>query len=179
MHFGHIHLSSTNSSNIHSHLPTPPTFKNIFENPWSPVCDAQIILSVGPSPGICSTCLPGVISLKKTEFPSHSPSSYQMTITPWLGMGLCACFPLRCLAFVWIDLTEALCMLSQLLWIYACISPVASRKYCFLVLIQSLWLLQSSELFFHNDAWILGKGMWSRHLIWSSASHSPYSLHIE
>lgn len=53
MHFGHNHPSSSNSSHVHSHLLTHPTFKNICENPYSPVCVAQIILNVGASTGVC------------------------------------------------------------------------------------------------------------------------------
>lgn len=74
----------------------------------------------------------------------YSPSSYHLPVVPQLGEGLCTPFSGPCWGFMWLKLTQGLCMLSQWLWVPTCSCPVVHRGHCFLVFIYYLWLLDSS-----------------------------------
>lgn len=65
--------------------------------------------------------------------------------------------PPLCWDFVWLELIQALCMLSQSLGIHV-FWPVVSGRCCFLEDIHNLWLLLSFHFLFHIDPWSLRGG---------------------
>lgn len=56
--------------------------------------------------------------LKKLDSPS--PGSYPFPLAPQLRVGLHASFPSPCWDFIWLELVQVLCVLSQLLWVHMC-----------------------------------------------------------
>lgn len=124
----------------HTFLPT-----RLLKYVWKPIKSSWCCpnnLEWVPSPGICSTYLSGVIALKKTDFLSHSPSNFQITVTPQLGVGRYAHVLLTCLNFVWIMhlsgfvlcifvstarslYVRLLCCISKILFPYSYSQPLA------------------------------------------------------
>lgn len=102
----HPHLS------LRPSFPAHPTesFLSFPSTEFSSYCPTA--LRSGTCPGDLST-YQRISSSKETDFPS--PSSYQMPVTPQLGMGLCAHLVPACWASVRrFELAQVLCMLSQI-----------------------------------------------------------------
>lgn len=104
--------------------------------------------------------IPSAIPVEKTDL--LSPSSYQLQMTPWLGMGLCPPFAFLVLGFVWIELVQVLCVLSWCLWAHVWISTVESVRCCFLGVIHNLGLLESFQILFCKDSYDSRGGMRQR-----------------
>lgn len=92
--------------------------------------------------------------LKKKD--SISPSNYQLTAAPHLGVGFSATSLLPCWIFVRLGLAHVLCLLSHCLWVHMCMFPALSGKHCFLVT-NHIWLL---KIFFPSILkWTVWNGM--------------------
>lgn len=93
--------------------------------------------------------LSGATLLKKTN--PRPFSGHCLPVVPYLGVGLTH----PCWYFVWLDLVQVFCMLSQPLWIHLFLFPVMSGKQCFAVVLFYLWLFKSLYSFY-DDLWALG-----------------------
>lgn len=94
MYFDHIHYTSPISSQIHSHLPTPPNFTVFLKKPWTPICAAQTLLGIGSTPK--SGKPPGTTFLKKKKKKKLSVSQqHPLPIAPQLRVAPCVHLPMK------------------------------------------------------------------------------------
>jgi hypothetical protein len=70
---------------------------------------------------------------------------------------LCAHTHIPCWDLVWLELVQALCVVSQCS-VLICSYPAVSRSV--FIIIHHLWLIHSFHPIFHNDPWALGGWMW-------------------
>lgn len=102
---------------------------------------------------VCGGWRLGVTPVKKMDFSSQVLSNAY--VVTQLLVGLCSTSSSRSWNFVWVETAQVLCMLSQLLWLSVCNSPLVSRKYCFLEVIEGAlspirkWLVSCCNIHCH------------------------------
>lgn len=102
-----------------------PTLSNIRQKKKSPIplCSfwvGQLLLGMGPV-FECSF-VPSETPLEKNKFSFESCCQLEIMSTS----------PSQCWDAIWLGTMQTLCILPQALCVHMCISPVISKRYCFL-----------------------------------------------